>query len=123
MLSTMRCARKRNNDNTARSCLNWFLLQVCYWQRYLSRYRRFPSTLNFVGGLTPSQQAVFGQAEHFWESVLIGYQPGITIPSVTIDAEGNVIDGVGGILGSAGPSLSIPTQASRRLCAAYHGAI
>ena len=62
--------------------------------------------LNFVGGLTESQQTVFTQAELFWESVLTGYQTGISIPDgVTINAEGEYIDGEGGILGSAGPTL------------------
>ena len=63
--------------------------------------------LDFLGGLSTSQQTIFTQAEQFWESVLIGYKPGID-PSIettgiSISAEGTPIDGVGGILGSAGP--------------------
>lgn len=56
-------------------------------------------------GLTASQQAVFSSAENFWESVLVGYQPNINIPSIGIDAIGEFIDGPGGILGSAGPTF------------------
>ena len=63
----------------------------------------FDIGVNFVGGLTPSQQAVFGQAEATWESAITGYQDGIPLTGVTIDAEGDVMDGVGGTLGSAGP--------------------
>jgi len=62
--------------------------------------------LNIVGGLTASQQSIFTQAELFWESVLTDYQTGISIPGgITINAEGATIDGVGGILGSAGPTF------------------
>ena len=70
--------------------------------------------INFVGGLTPSQQDAFTQAETFWENTLIGYQPGISIPSIDIDAEGSPIDGVGGTLGSAGPTF-ITSQAGYTL--------
>jgi len=70
--------------------------------------------LSFSGTLTPSQQATFTQAESFWESVLVGYQPGINIPSITIDAAGTFIDGPGGILGQAGPT-SLTNQGGYRL--------
>lgn len=59
--------------------------------------------LNFTGGLTTSQQAIFTQAGTFWESVLIGYQPDINIPSIAIEAHSATDDGVGGSLASAGP--------------------
>ena len=64
--------------------------------------------LNFTGGLTVSQQTIFTQAELYWEGVLTGYQPGINIPGgITIDAAGADIDGVGGVLGSAGPTTYV----------------
>ncbi len=66
----------------------------------------FDIEVNFVGGLTPSQELIFSQAEAMWESVITGYLPGGTTyeGSLLINAEGAAIDGVGGVLGSAGPS-------------------
>ena len=66
-------------------------------------------TLNFTGGLTLAQQNVFASAKSFWETTLTGYKPGIAITGPTINASGVAIDGVGGILGSAGP-LSTSSQ-------------
>jgi len=63
----------------------------------------FNLAINFNGGFTPSQEAKFTQAESYWESIINGYQPGISLTGIAIDAEGVTIDGVGGILGSAGP--------------------
>lgn len=59
--------------------------------------------VNFNGGLTASQQSIFATAETFWETQLVGYQVGISLSTVTIDAEGIAIDGSGGTLGQAGP--------------------
>ncbi len=70
----------------------------------------FDINLNFTGGLTASQQTIFSQAESYWESVITGYMPNITLSSLDIDAAGTNIDGSGGILGSAGPN-TITTQA------------
>ncbi len=64
-------------------------------------------TLNFTGGLTASQQSIFTGAKNFWETSLTGYQPGISITGLTISASGVAIDGVGGILGSAGPTGAV----------------
>jgi hypothetical protein len=66
----------------------------------------FDIEVNFVSGLTPSQQAIFSQAEAMWESVIIGYLPGGTTfeGPLVINATGAAIDGVGGVLGSAGPT-------------------
>ncbi|MCG6938101.1 MAG: peptidase, partial [Gammaproteobacteria bacterium] len=58
-----------------------------------------------LSGLTTSQASFFTQAQSFWESVLIGYKPGINIPGITINAAGAAIDGVGGTLGQAGPAF------------------
>jgi hypothetical protein len=65
----------------------------------------FNIVINFTGGLTLSQQGIFSQAEATWESLLVGYKPGISIPQVTINASGVPIDGVRGILGQAGPTF------------------
>lgn len=64
----------------------------------------FSITLNFTGGLTPSQQQVFLTAKAAWEGRLSGYQPGISVGSITIDASSIAIDGSGGTLGRAGPT-------------------
>jgi len=69
--------------------------------------RAAPLDINVVfgGGLTVSQQTVFSQAEATWEGLITGYELGITLTEVTINAAGVAIDGVGGILGSAGPEF------------------
>lgn len=70
-----------------------------------SAHAQFNINVNFMGGLTPSQQAVFTTAANNWESYITGYQAGISLTGITIDATGASIDGAGGILGSAGPTL------------------
>ncbi|MCP4379467.1 MAG: PEP-CTERM sorting domain-containing protein [bacterium] len=68
----------------------------------------FDISVNFVGGLSTSQQAIFTNAEAMWESVLTGYQSGVTYTgSLSINAQGVAIDGVGGTLGSAGPDTGV----------------
>lgn len=52
-----------------------------------------------------SYQQYFTAAESFWESVITGYQAGISITGLTIDASVSAIDGAGGILGQAGPTF------------------
>ena len=61
-------------------------------------------TLNITGGLSVTQQNVFTAAKSFWESQLTGYKSGISITGLTINASGTPIDGVGGVLGQAGPT-------------------
>lgn len=64
--------------------------------------------INFSGSLSNSQKALFTQAEQFWENTLTGYQPSInpnSLSNIVINAEGVAIDGVGLVLGSAGPSF------------------
>ena len=70
-----------------------------------SQAATFDIQVAFGGGLTPTQQSVFSQAEAYWESVITGYQAGISIPALVISAAGVAIDGVSGILGSAGPTF------------------
>jgi hypothetical protein len=60
-------------------------------------------TLNATGW-TASQLNIFQSAKTFWESQLTGYKPGISLTGPTINAVSQAIDGMGGILGSAGPS-------------------
>jgi hypothetical protein len=67
----------------------------------------FNITLN-VTGMTTSQQLIFQQAAARWEQVITGDLPDATynghvVDDVLIDASGAAIDGVGGVLGEAGP--------------------
>lgn len=59
-------------------------------------------TLQFDGSLSASEQAYFTAAETYWESVLTGYQPGVSISGILIDARKVNIDGSGRTLASAG---------------------
>jgi hypothetical protein len=69
-------------------------------------------SLNFSGSMTPIQQQTFIDAAAFWNSVITGYDlvtdgAGLPTPhSLTINASLPSIDGVGGILGSAGPETA-----------------
>lgn len=61
--------------------------------------------ITFGTGLSDSQKSVFTAAKSFWESKLIGYADSVAFtPGINISASGVVRDGVGGILGSAGPN-------------------
>lgn len=70
--------------------------------------------VQFGGGLTTSQQNLFSVAAQYWQSLIVDYIGGINpLLSPGIDdadgrleiaASGVSLDGVGGVLGSAGPS-------------------
>ncbi len=69
----------------------------------------FNITLQFDGGLTASQQAIFEEAAYIWESIIVGDIPDVQttlglVDDIVIDASGIYIDGQGGILGQAGPT-------------------
>jgi hypothetical protein len=68
-----------------------------------SAHAAFNINLNF-SGLDATQQSYFTAAKSYWESTITGYQNGISLTGFTINANGSNIDGVGGVLGSAGPS-------------------
>jgi len=63
-----------------------------------------------VDGVDPRYRSAFLQAEAFWESRIIGYSPILPatvrsrLSKLQIVAVTNAIDGVGGVLGSAGPT-------------------
>jgi hypothetical protein len=65
--------------------------------------------IQFVfSGLTTAQQAIFEQAAARWESIIVGDLPSVTyngqvIDDLLITATSTSIDGVGNILGQAGP--------------------
>jgi len=73
----------------------------------------FDLTINLTG-FTGTQAQVFSQAETFWEDIVTGYQPNISLTGITIYANAETIDGVGGVLGQAGPTRST-TQGGYRL--------
>ena len=78
----------------------------------------FHIEVRFLGGLTDSHMQVFRQAADRWTRVIVGDLPdvqvdGEVIDDVVIDAQGVPIDGVGGILGQAGPRLVRPPGAGR----------
>jgi len=59
-------------------------------------------------GLSSAQQAIFEQAALKWESIIVGDLPNATYNGVVVDdlligASSVAIDGVGGVLGQAGP--------------------
>jgi hypothetical protein len=69
----------------------------------------FTIEIRFLGGLTGSQQAAFAGAADRWAHVIVGDLPEIEIDGDLIDdllilAQGQAIDGVGRILGQAGPT-------------------
>jgi len=65
--------------------------------------------VEFLGGLTDSQKALFKNAARRWSRVITGDLPdvvvdGRTVDDILIQASGIDIDGEGGILGRAGPT-------------------
>lgn len=78
----------------------------------------FKIAVRFLGGLTANQQRAFETAADRWARVIVGDLPSVVIDGEVIDdilifAEGRNIDGVGGILGQAGPSRLRPASAGR----------
>lgn len=70
----------------------------------------FHITMDFSGGgLSDIQQSYFTAAADFWSSIITGYNSKVTsslVTGVTISASATAIDGVGKVLGSAGPNTS-----------------
>jgi len=76
----------------------------------------FTIEVRFLGGLTETQQAAFTAAADRWTTMIVGDLPpvvadGETIDDVLILAQGTDIDGRGGILGQAGPTVLRPASA------------
>jgi PEP-CTERM motif len=94
---------QKNNHFIGRLMAVAFCLALTTQQAHAA----FSINLTFTGGLTPSQQSIFNTAKSTWESLITGYQPGISVSSIAISATGSPIDGVGGILGSAGPTAGV----------------
>lgn len=66
----------------------------------------FDITVNFLTMMTPTQVAAFNAAEAFWEHAILGFIDTVPVgTTLAIDASIAPIDGAGGILGQAGPSV------------------
>lgn len=76
---------------------------------------QFNIVLRLDSSLTSSQQQIFQQAARRWEQIIIGDVPDATyqgqpVDDILIDARAVPIDGIGGILGQAGPTtLRLPS--------------
>lgn len=76
----------------------------------------FGIEVRFLGGLTDEQRAAFTAAADRWTRMIVGDLPpvvadGETIDDVLILAQGTAIDGPGGVLGQAGPTVLRPASA------------
>ncbi len=65
--------------------------------------------VRFLGGLNTAQKNAFKKAADRWTKVIVGDLPSVLVDGEVIDdllilAQGVAIDGVGGILGQAGPT-------------------
>jgi Leishmanolysin len=76
----------------------------------------FTIEVRFMGGLNAQQQAAFRDAADRWTKVIVGDLPSVEVDGETIDdvlilADGSAIDGTGGVLGQAGPTVLRPASA------------
>ncbi|OLZ48494.1 peptidase [Streptomyces amritsarensis] len=80
----------------------------------------FQIEVRFVGGLSTSQQDVFAAAAERWARVIVGdletaivrdFSGEVIVDDILIDAEGASLDGLGGTLGEAGPTVLRPQTA------------
>lgn len=62
----------------------------------------FDIDLRLEGAFSDSQRLHFLDAERYWESMIVGYQPGISIKSLDIVAAAEQVDGGSGVLAFAG---------------------
>ena len=72
--------------------------------------------VRFLGGLTTTQKNAFKKAADRWSRVIVGDLPSVlvggeVIDDLLIEAQGVAIDGVGRILGQAGPTNLRPATA------------
>jgi hypothetical protein len=76
----------------------------------------FTIEVRFIGGLSETQRAAFRTAADRWARVIVGDLPDVEVDGEIIDdvlilAQGKAIDGVGKILGQAGPTRLRSSQA------------
>jgi hypothetical protein len=78
----------------------------------------FTIEVRFLGGLTPTQMDAFKGAADRWCKVIVGDLPSVMVDGEVIDdvlilAQGDDIDGDGGVLGQAGPTNLRPRNAGK----------
>jgi hypothetical protein len=78
----------------------------------------FTIEVRFVGGLTQKQKNAFQAAADRWTRLIVGDLPSVQVDGELVDdvlilAQGAPIDGVGGILGQAGPTRLRPAAAGK----------
>ncbi|HTF49550.1 MAG TPA: leishmanolysin-related zinc metalloendopeptidase [Pseudonocardia sp.] len=78
----------------------------------------FTIEVRFLGGLSDRQQAAFAAAADRWTKMIVGDLPTATVDNEAIDdvlilAQGSDIDGVGRVLGQAGPTHLRPESAGK----------
>lgn len=93
------------------------LLTITLWSFHaLSGSARADFVLEFTySGLTASQEALFVSAKNTWENIITGYVTTVNPLDFADDLDGQLeiaasavaIDGVGGVLGQAGPLTGI----------------
>jgi Leishmanolysin len=76
----------------------------------------FTIEVRFLGGLNATQRAAFTGAADRWTRLIVGDLPSVLVDGEVIDdvvirAQGEAIDGPGGILGQAGPTHIRPASA------------
>ncbi|MCA9188865.1 MAG: leishmanolysin-related zinc metalloendopeptidase [Pirellulaceae bacterium] len=64
------------------------------------------SIVYLLKGFTAAQEQLFDQAAAVWKDVITGYQDGITLSGIVVDANIQALDGKNGTLAQAGPSGS-----------------
>lgn len=99
-----------------KSAIQLMLMIGLFWSASLAR-AGVVIQINFDGGLTTSQQAYFSVAASYWQSLIVDYAGGVNPlfangiddmdGRIDITAKGVIIDGVGGVLGSAGPQTGV----------------
>jgi hypothetical protein len=77
----------------------------------------FTIEVRFMGGLSPSQQDAFRGAADRWIRLIVGDLPSLIVDGEVIDdvlilAQGEALDGPGGVLGQAGSTALRPASAN-----------
>jgi hypothetical protein len=84
---------------------------VCPPEGPIPPQSNFKIEVRFLGGLTQSQMEIFEAAANRWSEIITGDLQSVQLPTgevvddLLIDAQGVNIDGVGGVLGRAGPQF------------------
>jgi len=76
----------------------------------------FTIEVRFLGGLTQKQKNAFKKAADRWTKIIVGDLPSVMVDGEVVDdllilAQGVEIDGVGSVLGQAGPTRLRPANA------------